>query len=413
MASESAENWARSYTYAAADIAHPGSVDEVRELVASSRRIRALGTRHSFTALPDTPGTLVALDGLPARIDLDEAARTVTVAGGLRYGDVATALQEQGWALHNLASLPHISVAGAIATGTHGSGDRNGTLSSAVAALELVTHAGELVTLRRGDADFDGAVVSLGALGVVTAVTLDIQPTFDVRQDMYDDLPWDALLTDLDAVTGAAYSVSLFTTWVGDTIPTVWLKSRMDAPAPPPDLLGATRQPVGRHMIPDQPASNTTELGGVPGPWNDRLAHFKLGFTPSNGDELQSEYLVPRDRAIEALSAIRGLRDAIAPLLHVTEVRTMSADTLWLSGAYNTDAVAIHFTWKKLPTEVAAVLPAIEALLLPLGARPHWGKVFDRVEPANYPRLADFRALVERYDPEGKFGSPYLERHLS
>ncbi|TBN58549.1 FAD-binding protein [Glaciihabitans arcticus] len=407
-----AENWARSYTYTAAEIAHPGSVEEIRELVASTERIRALGTRHSFTALPDTVGTLVALDRLPARTDLDETARTVTVAGGLRYGDVATALQARGWALHNLASLPHISVAGAIATGTHGSGDGNGTLSSAVAALELVTASGELVTLRRGDPDFDGAVVALGALGVVTAVTLDVQPTFDVRQDMFDDLPWSSLLNNLDAVTGSAYSVSLFTTWAGDTIPAVWLKSRMDAPAPPTDLLGATRQPVGRHMIPDQPASNTTELDGVPGPWSDRLAHFKLGFTPSNGDELQSEYLVPRHNAVEALVAVRELRDAITPLLHVTEVRTMSADTLWLSGAYGTDAVAIHFTWKKLPTEVAAVLPAIEALLLPLGARPHWGKLFDRVERANYPRLDDFRALVANYDPSGKFGSTYLDKHL-
>jgi len=406
------DNWAQTYTYSAQTIAHPTSVDEVREVVASTDRIRALGTRHSFTALPDTPGTLVALDALPPRVDLDETAGTVTVAGGLRYGDVATALQERGWALHNLASLPHISVAGAVATGTHGSGDANGTLSSAVAALELITATGELVTLRRGDPDFDGAVVSLGALGIVTAVTLDVQPTFDIRQDMYDDLPWDALLADLDAVTGSAYSVSLFTTWLGDSIPAVWLKSRMDAPAPPTDLLGATRQPVGRHMIPDQPASNTTELGGVPGPWSDRLAHFKLGFTPSNGDELQSEYLVPRDRAVEALIAVRGLRDAIAPLLHVTEVRTMSADALWLSGAYTTDAVAIHFTWKKLPAEVAAVLPSIEALLLPLGARPHWGKVFDRVERANYPRLDDFRELVARYDPQRKFGSEYLERHL-
>jgi len=406
------DNWAQTYTYTAQDIAHPSSIDGVRELVASTGRIRALGTRHSFTALPDTPGTLVALDALPPRLDLDETARTVTVAGGLRYGDVAAALQERGWALHNLASLPHISVAGAIATGTHGSGDANGTLSSAVAALELVTATGELVTLRRGDPDFDGAVVSLGTLGIVTAVTLDLQPTFDVRQDMYDDLPWDALLSDLDAVTGSAYSVSLFTTWLGDSIPAVWLKSRMDAPAPPTELLGAIRQPVGRHMIPDQPASNTTELGGVPGPWSDRLAHFKLGFTPSNGDELQSEYLVPRDRAVEALIAVRGLRDAIAPLLHVTEVRTMSADALWLSGAYDTDAVAIHFTWKKLPAEVAAVLPSIEALLLPLGARPHWGKVFDRVEQANYPRLDDFRDLVARYDPQRKFASGYLERHL-
>ena len=406
-------NWARNYEYKAATLVRPRSVGEVQDLVAASPRIRALGSRHSFTDLADSVGTLLSLDLLDSPVAIDEEARSVTVGGGVLYGNLATVLQDAGWALHNLASLPHISVAGAVATGTHGSGDANGNLSSAVSALEIVTASGELLTLRRGDPDFDGAVVSLGALGVVTRVTLDIQPTFDVRQDLYDDLAFSDMLANFDAITSSAYSVSLFTDWVGETLRTVWIKSRMDAAAPPERLFGAERQRTERHMLPDQPPSNVTQQGGIAGPWSDRLAHFKLGFTPSNGDELQTEYLVPRRNTIAAIEAMRSLGPRIAPLLLVTELRTMAADPLWLSGAYETDAVGIHFTWKPLGPEVGALLPEIEALLLPLGARPHWGKVFtagvDRIETL-YPRFDDFRALAARLDPERKFGNAFLER---
>jgi xylitol oxidase len=407
------DNWARTVAYSARSLLRPSSVDELREIVAGSRSIRALGSRHSFNTLADTTGDLVSLDLVDGDIVIDEATRTVTVGGGVRYGDLATTLQSAGWALHNLASLPHISVAGAIATGTHGSGDRNGTLAAAVAGLELVTATGELLTLRRGDTDFDGAVVSLGALGIVTRVALDIQPTFDVRQDLYDDLEWSALLEHFDAVTSSAYSVSVFTDWMGESIGTTWLKSRTDATAPPERLFGADRQRAERHMLPDQPASNVTQQGGIAGAWSERLAHFKLGFTPSNGDEIQTEYLVPRRNAVAAIEAVRSIGDRVAPLLLISELRTMTADSLWLSGAFETDAVGIHFTWKKLPAEVAALLPELEALLLPLGARPHWGKVFHAegaAIEALYPRLADFRQLAARLDPERTFGNAFLER---
>ncbi|MCU1425131.1 MAG: FAD-binding protein [Microbacteriaceae bacterium] len=407
------ENWARNHRYQSATLLRPTSLAELQEVVAVSPTIRALGSRHSFNDLADSRGSLVSLDSLPAEISIDESRRTVTAAAGLRYGDLASVLQDRGWALHNLASLPHISLAGATATGTHGSGDTNGTLAAAVAGIELVGADGELLRLARGDADFDGAVVSLGALGVLTSVTIDIQPSFQVRQDLFDGLPWSTFLSNFDAITSSAYSVSIFTDWLGDTIGTSWLKSRLLDAAPPEEFFGATRHVVGRHMLPDAPASNTTTQGGVAGPWNERLAHFKLGFTPSIGDEIQSEYLVPRANAVAAIEAMRTLGSRIAPLLLITELRTMCADTLWLSGAEGTDAVGIHFTWKPLAREVASILPDIEALLLPLGARPHWGKAFAAtradLEPL-YPRMADFRALASRMDPEGKFRNEYLER---
>ena len=408
-------NWAGNYQYRAADLLHPQTTAELQTLVTRGTPLRALGSRHSFSSLADTLGDLVSLDRFDPTVTIDETARTASFAAGIRYGELATELQSRGWALHNLASLPHISVAGAVATATHGSGDRNGNLATAVSALEFVDGTGEIVTLRRGDAGFDGAVVSLGALGIVTRLTLDIEPTFDVRQDVYTGLQWSDLLANFDAITSSAYSVSVFTNWLGDTVGGVWLKSRMDAPAPPLDLFGAERQATSLHPLPDMPSTNTTPQGGVPGPWSDRLAHFLLEFTPSNGDEIQSEFLVPRHNIGAALASLRDIGETIAPLLHITELRTMAADELWLSGASGVDAVGIHFTWMMLPTEVRDILPEIEARLLPLGARPHWGKVFtaagEQLDPL-YPRLGDFRELVQKYDPSGLFRNEFLARSI-
>lgn len=408
-----AHNWAGTHTYAAARIVTPRTVDELQEIVAASRRVRALGSRHSFNDLADTDGVLVDTSALPHSLEvIDED--TVKVAAWMRYGDIAAALKPHGLALHNLASLPHISVAGAVATGTHGSGDGNSNLAGAVAGFELIDAHGELATLQPVDDEFDGAVVSLGALGILTTVTLDVEPAFQVRQDVWDDLPWDAALENLDRITSAAYSVSMFTDWSGDTIGSTWLKQLVPGRVRG-ELFGARRREADRHPLPDIDASPTTQQGGVPGLWSDRLPHFRMEFTPSNGEEIQSEYLVPRVNALAALEAMRALSPQVTPLLHITELRTMRADSLWMSGAYDTDCLNIHFTWKKLPAEVAAVLPVIEAALLPLGARPHWGKWFhagvDEIAPL-YPRYDDFRSLVLSRDPDRTFGNAYLERVL-
>ncbi|RDV43921.1 FAD-binding protein [Leifsonia sp. ku-ls] len=410
------QNWAGNYEYRAASVARPRSVEELRDLVLGAPEVRALGTRHSFNDLADTPGLLISTGDLPGDIRIDEAARTVTVGGGVRYGDLAQALQEAGWALHNLASLPHISVAGAIATATHGSGDRNGNLATAVSGLRILDGAGELVDLRRGDDGFDGAVVGLGALGVVTEVTLDIRPTYDARQRLFGGVPWDAVLGRLDEVTSAAYSVSLFTTWDEDAVSLAWLKE-LDGVEPliGDDFFGAPALTEPRHMIPTMDVRNTTEQLGVVGPWSERLAHFRFAFTPSNGEEIQSEYLVPRARAVEAIEAVRRLAPVVAPLLQISEIRTVAADRLWLSSAYETDVVGIHFTWVRDQEGVEAVLPQLEAELLPLGARPHWGKLFldrDGIVPTLYPRLADFASLAARFDPAGRFRNRYLTRLL-
>ncbi|WP_106816361.1 D-arabinono-1,4-lactone oxidase [Microbacterium timonense] len=410
-------NWASNLEYRAARVVAPTSTEELIDAVRSASRAKVLGSRHCFNTIADTDGVHILSGTLPATVEIDSARRVVRASGGLRYGGLAPVLDREGWALANLASLPHISLAGAVATGTHGSGDAVGSLASAVAGLELVTADGELQTLRRGDADFDGAVVSLGALGVVTAVELDIVPTFEVAQTVYERLPLDEVLADLDAVTGLGYSVSMFHTWRDPGIvDQLWVKRRADAAGDAPDdVLGAAPATAKRHPLPDVSAESCTDQLGRPGPWYARLPHFKLEFTPSNGDELQSEYLVPRPNAVAAIQQIRALAPRVAPLLQVCELRTVARDGLWLSPAYDTDVVGIHFTWKPDQPEVEALLPVIEAALEPYGARPHWGKLFvldgaaDRM-PRLYPRWSDFAALRDRLDPRGVFRNDFLER---
>ena len=407
-------NWAGNIAYRGA-VAHPSTVDEARALVTAGGKVRVLGTRHCFNDIADTTGTLVALDRMPVVFEISPERDAVRVSGGLRYGDIAPRLEAEGLALANLASLPHISVAGAVATGTHGSGDAIGSLAAAVRELVLLTASGELLHLHRGDPQFAGAVVGIGALGVVLELVLDVEPTYAVAQRVHERPGWDAILDDLDAVTSAGTSVSIFTTWQQtSSADQLWIKQRGadDLAGDIPARLGAAAAQVKRHPILGVDPAACTDQGGEPGAWYQRLPHFKLEFTPSAGAELQSEYLMPRRDAVAALEAVRGLAGRIAPLLLVSEVRTVAADDLWLSSAYGTDAVGIHFTWRQDEAAVRALLPTIEAAL-PASARPHWGKIFtlDGAEVRRrYARWDDFAALRAELDPERRFVNDYLER---
>ncbi len=407
-------NWAGNVRFAASRLLRPASLGELQSQVAGSRRCRALGSGHSFSMIADTGGELISVAGLPPVADIDSAARKVRAAAGLRYAELAGRLHRAGFALANLASLPHISVAGACATGTHGSGDRNACLAAAVSGLELVTASGDLVSLSReaDPAGFGGAVVGLGALGVVTAVTLDLVPAFQVSQRVYDGLPAEALLTRSAEVLGSGYSVSAFIRWGRERTCQVWVK-QVAGPFPD-DLLGSLgARPAGgpRHPVPGMPPENCTPQLGVAGPWHERLPHFRPGFTPSAGEELQSEYLVPRHKAAEALRAVSEVSEVIAPVLQVCEIRTVAADDLWLSMASARDSLAIHFTWAFDQDAVSRALVVIERALAPLRARPHWGKLF-MTRPEDlarlYPRMAGFAALAGRLDPAGKFRNDFV-----
>jgi xylitol oxidase len=413
-------NWAGNHTYGAERLHRPTTLEQVQEIVSAAPRIRVLGSRHSFTGIADS-AELVSLEAVHAAatplagIDVDLEAGTVSLGGGVRYGELVEVLGDAGAALHNLASLPHISVAGAVATATHGSGVGNGNLATAVAAMEIVTSSGEVVRVSRGDADFDGMVVGLGALGVVTRLTLDIEPAFEVEQRVFEGLAWDALYEHFGEITGCGYSVSLFTL-LGDDVEMVWVKSRTDqGAAPGGDLFGAVPAVVDRNPVIGLDPTPCTPQLGRPGLWSDRLPHFRMGFTPSAGDELQSEYLIPSDSAVAALQAVRSLGQRIRPLLLACEIRTVAADRLWMSTANDRASVALHFTWKPAPAAVEDVLVHLERALSPFAARPHWGKVF-RADAAAiaplYERRAEFLRLVERLDPRGAFRNTWLEDHL-
>ncbi len=413
-------NWAGNLEYGTEKLFSAESTAQVTDFVKERPKLKVLGTRHCFNAIADSHDGFLSVSSLNKIVSLDRTARAVTVEAGARYGQVAPSLDEQGFALHNLASLPHISIAGACSTGTHGSGVKNGNLSTAVSGLEFVTAAGETAKLtREKDGEtFRGVVVGLGALGVITRVTLDLQPTYKMRQYVYEDLPLDQMKDHFDSIESNAYSVSLFTDWQKKRLNEVWLKKRVEegkSSEAPEEFFGAKLAKKNLHPIAELSAENCTEQMGVPGPWYERLPHFRMGFTPSAGKELQSEYFVPREHAVDAILAVERMRDQISPHLMISEIRAIAADELWMSPCYKRANVAIHFTWKPDWPAVQTVLPVIERELGPFHPRPHWGKLFTMSPKqlrSSYDKLPEFVDLCKRYDPRGKFRNAFLNTNV-
>ena len=413
-------NWAGNYTYSTDRLDLPKTVEEVQLVVKSRGPLKALGARHSFNGIADSTGEQISLKYLDTMV-VEPKSRTVTVGAGVTYGQLAPYLDGQGYALHNLASLPHISVAGACATATHGSGSKNGNLATAVSAMEIVMADGEALVLsreREGER-FRGAVVALGGLGVVTKVTLDVQPTFRMRQVVYENLPMAQLESHLEDIFSSGYSVSLFTDWQNHRVTQVWIKSRLEQGASSsklqPQFFGATLARERLHPLQGHAAENCTEQMGIPGPWYERLPHFRMNFTPSSGAELQTEYFVPLDKGYEAILAVEQLRDHVTPHLLVSELRTIDADDLWMSPCYKQRSMAIHFTWKPEWSAVSKVLPMIEEKLAPFNAKPHWAKLFT-MSPSRlkslYTKLPDYQALLGHYDPGAKFRNGFLNTNI-
>jgi xylitol oxidase len=409
-------NWAGNITFQATQLYYPKTVEEVQALVGQSRLVKAIGSTHSFNAIADSTEVQISLRDMNKVLSLDKQAHTITVEAGAKYGEFVTFLHEQHYALPNLASLPHITVVGACATATHGSGIRNGNLATAVSAIEFVNAAGDVIHLSRQEdvAQFYGAVVNLGALGIVTKITLDLLPAFEMKQVVYRNLPMAILKDHFLEIQALGYSVSLFTDWKTNNINEVWIKSLVDEgelKSPGAELFGAKLATENLHPIAEQSAENATEQLGIPGAWYDRLPHFKIGFQPSVGKELQSEYFVPVEHAYEAMMAIAQLHETINPHLYISEIRTIQADNLWMSPCYKQTCVAFHFTWKPEIATVMGLLPLLEQQLAPFNPRPHWGKVFAMpaaVVQSRYEKLADFKRLIREHDPNGKFHNEYL-----
>ena len=412
------KNWAGNLEYSTGNVHYPKTVGEVQEAVKKYNKLTALGSQHSFNKIADSTENQVSLKEMNKVVSLDKTANTVTIEAGMKYGELAPYLHENGFALHNLASLPHITVAGSCATGTHGSGVTNGNLSTGVAAIEFVNAAGEIVSLSKKDGEqFLGAIVGLGALGVVTKLTLDLQPTFNMKQYVYRNLPMGELEKNFNTIVSSGYSVSLFTDWKNKNINEVWVKSKVaaDDAAPAPELFGAKLATKNLHPIEDLSAENCTEQMGVAGPWFERMPHFKMGFKPSAGKELQAEYFVPLEHAYEAMMAMEKLHEKITPHLFISEIRTIHEDNLWMSPCYKKTCVALHTTWKQEVETVMNLLPLIEEQLAPFNARPHWAKLFTMppsVLQSRIEKLANFKELVKQYDPNGKFRNDFLSRNL-
>jgi alditol oxidase len=420
MGSPAAEtNWSGNYTYRAAAVHRPRDIDELQLLVSSSDSLQVIGTRHSFNSIGDAAG-LIALDRLEGatEITVDRTTMRASVGPAVTYAALADALNGERLALANLASLPHISVAGAAVTASHGSGDREGNLATSVVGLQLVSGTGEVIDIARGDEHFAGAVVNLGKLGVVTKLTLEVQPYFELRQEVYEGVEWNRLFAHFDEITAAGRSVSIFHRF-GERTRQVWVKYDGSDPGRAQarsELFGVLAAPEPRNPVPGADPANCTPQLGAPGPWSERLPHFRSGFTPSSGEEIQSEFFVARRDAAAAIRALQPLAPEIRPLLLVAELRTIAGDWLWLSPQYGRDSVGLHFTWRRSQTEVEAVLRTIEHALEPFGARPHWGKLFmDRAAgiASHYPRMPDFRRLRDELDPRGVFANEWLREHVS
>ncbi len=412
-------NWAGNLTYGTTNVFTPDSVEQVQQLVRKHSKIHALGSRHSFNTIADSNKNLISTASLNRILSLDKTANTVTVEAGIKYGELCQYLHENGYALHNLASLPHISIGGACATATHGSGVNNGNLSTAVSAIEFINASGDIVKLSKKDGEsFYGAVVGLGALGIVTKITLDLLPTFAMQQVVYRNLPMKELENNFEVIMSSGYSVSLFTDWKNKNVNEVWIKSRVDGTklnSFAPEFYGAKLATKNLHPIEDQSAENCTEQMGISGPWYERMPHFKMGFKPSAGKELQAEYFVPFEHAYAAMMAVEKLHEKITPHIFISEIRTVAADNLWMSPCYNKKCVAIHTTWKQEWEAVINLLPLVEQQLAPFNPVPHWAKLFTlapSVLQSRVNKLSDFRQLMHQYDPDGKFRNEFLERNV-
>ena len=399
------KNWSGNVTFNANVLVHPTSVEDIKAAVLAGERVRALGSAHSFNTIASSDDVLISFEHFPKDIEIDTVAKRVRVAAGVRYGELAIALNAAGLALPNMGSLPHITVVGATSTGTHGSGLNNKNLSAAIISIELITASGDDLTIT-GD-ELNAARVALGAIGVIHHLTLQAVDSFEVAQTIYLDLQFETLLLDFDAVMGSGYSVSAFSIWDDEVIDQLWVKSRVDLDTlPGDDLFGAQRASVKFHPLEVGSTESATEQLGSIGPWHERLPHFKLDFMPSFGDELQSEFFVDRKDAAAALAALHPIRAQIQPLLLVTELRTIAADEIWLSEAYGRDSLAIHFTWKPDYEGVSEFLPTLEKTLSPFKARPHWGKLFTAASfnfAELYPKFGEWITYRAGLDPERKF----------
>lgn len=406
------KNWAGNIEFQDDKTLAPKSIAEIQNIVLTNPKVRARGSAHCFNTIADTKYVALVLDQMPKEIIIDKEKKSVTVSAGLKYGEVAEELHKNGWALHNLASLPHISIAGAIATGTHGSGANNGSLATAVKSFDIVLADGSLRNVNSSEGDlYYGGVIALGLVGIVVRMELEIRPTYNLGQNVYLGMKRDNFRDNFDAIMGSGYSVSYVTTWQQEIAGEVWVKF-LEGRTPPEVLFGSHCATEKLHLLKHHSPEPCNDQLGIIGPWHLRLPHFKMEFTPSSGSELQSEFFVNKDHAKSALLELEAIADQISIPLLGSEIRTIASDNFWMSPQYKSDNVALHFTWKQVPETFEAV-KEIEKILKPFDYRPHLGKIFTATPSyisSVFPKFKDFQELICQIDPSNKFGNEMTER---
>lgn len=403
-------NWGGNLAFEQAEVVKPKTISELAEMVRVNK-VRPVGTLHSFSPIAKGEGLLMSTANLAIKPELDSDRSVVRFGAAMRFGELALFLEQNGFALRNMGSLPHISVAGAAATGTHGSGDKNQILSSSLTSFSYLNHEGELIKVEKQDPLFEAFRLGLGAYGIWVEAELSIVPSFQIRQDIFLEIPWSYFLEDPSRLTSAGYSVSLFGKWGTSTISQTWVKSEVEDPRAGVPIAAIAPEQNSKRELADGVGDNLTEQGGKPGPWLHRLPHFRLDASPSAGNEIQTEYFFTRDKIAHAIEAVHSVAGKINPVLIISEIRSIAQDDAWLSPMRRGDSIALHFTWKNEPELVDIAVQELEKVLAPMEPIPHWGKVHHFTQSdleRAHPMLSKAREQFENADPSGKFSSDYL-----
>jgi L-gulonolactone oxidase len=424
------KNWGGNQACTPLSLERPSSEDELVALVhraaAAGERVKVVGAGHSFTDIACTDGRMVSLDGYDHFLEVDTRAATVKVEGGITIAALGQALAEVGLAQPNLGDVAYQSIAGAISTATHGTGGRLGNISTQVKALSLVTADGVLECSAEDNADvFQAARVGLGALGVISTVTLQCVPAFTLRS-IQAPRQLDEVLDAVEDLVAANDHFEFF--WIphSDRVLAI-TNNRTDAPAHPPGKVSAYFNDIVMEnhafgLLQRLGRANTTwipALGRVTGRLlnardvadvshrvfaNQRLVRF-----------VEMEYALPRPALAAAVRDVRSMIDRQGLRISFpVEVRIAAADDIWLSTASGRDTgyIAVH-VFQGLPFD--RYFREVEAIMNGYEGRPHWGKMHyqtaETLRP-RYPHWADFIGVRDRLDPEGRFSNAYLDRVL-
>ena len=427
------QNWAKTVYYNHT-IHYPKTVEEIQHILQYHAKIRVLGSMHSFNNITKLPqefnGVYISMSNMNQVIKCCRGER-VTIQPGITFGELGEYLHERNFGFHNMASLPHITVGGAISTGTHGAGVFNGNLASHVMQVKLISADGKLRTYRIGqDPEFQHIPVSFGLAGIIVEIELDIVPDYDIQQCIYENLPFNTIKkSDYKTAFSSAYSFSIFTQWKNRKFTSIWAKYRLrkgrngNEESIMIDCPDMNKIKPSSNKVHPLPGGDTSFVSGGIGknykePGYVGLPHFLMEGVPSQGEELQSEYFVSShmfDVVIEVLFHHFEENPKLYDLLYVSEMRFVAGDKLTLSPQHVLgSSIGFHFTWKKEFDQVVDALKGIENVLKPYNALPHMGKLFTmtgRELEGKYGQrnLRAFQSFVAPLDPLKKFVNPFLQ----